>query len=1456
MKPSHLQCTILPLWLGLTLSPVAAIGQETGSFVAWGNPIIPSAGAFQGCVDLAAGDFTCLALKNDGSIVAWGSNSYLQGEVPSPNADFLTVASGGTHSLGLKADGSIVAWGEDWSGQCQVPEPNTDFAAMAAGAYHSLGLKTDGSIVAFGANWYGQCSVPTPNADFVAVAGGWNLSLGLKADGSIVAWGDNQYGQCDIPAPNAEFVAVAGGYGHCLGLKADGTVVAWGQNVNGECDVPEPNFGFTAVKAGNQNSVGLKSDGSLVAWGINDNGQCEIPAQNSGFIAIAAGYRLTLGLKADGSIVALGRNTVGQCFAPGDNRDFVATAAGAAHALSLKSDGSIAAWGSSTYGQCSVPLPNAEFVRVAAGGDHSMGLKADGSLMAWGYNANGLGHVPPPNAEFVAMATGGEHNLALKADGSIVAWGSSNYGQCTVPSPNSGFVAIAAGRRHSLGLKSNGTIVGWGSNANGQRSVPGNNRDFVAVAACRDHSLGLKSSGVIVAWGLNDYGQRVVPQPNLGFVALAAGVDHNMGLRADGTVTAWGRNSSRQCQVPTQFTEFVAITAGQTFGAGILRTVDLPACSVEPASLDFGSPAPDDPVTRTFTLSNTGEGLISGAVTVGCAEFRVVGLAVYTLAAGRSQDFTVEFRASIECNYACTLFVGACAQVPLTGAVSLPDACVTAPTALAFGAVAVDTPATRSLVLTNDGCEPISGSAVTSSPEFSVTSGAEFSLEAGQSHPLTVQVLGHAPGALACTLSAGELCGDIPCTAQIEPPPACAVEPSALDFGTTPPFVSVYRTLTLTNVGGCQLTGQASSPCSAYTITQGASYSLAAGQSQQVTVRFRGSTLGQYPCTLSLGNACVELACMGIVEHAPHCHLMPTSLAFGTVLPGIPASRALTINNNGGGTLSGTVTSPCPEYTITDGADYSLSGGQSQIVTVSFQSEMIGAHPCTLQLTSPCNSVSCSATVNWFPICQITPDSLDFGIVYSGEVAIDTLTVTNLAGAVLVGAVTSYCPEFSVAEGAQYHLMPGEQQQVIVHFQSNILGEYSCALQAGQVCDPIPCRAEVVAPPDCEVEPHVLQFGSVLPEDTVALTFTITNQQGPTMCGSVTSPSPDFVISAGGHYCLDAGESQLVEVKFKSPDLGISSCALEVDSTCEPVYCWATVELPPTCRVMPAVLEFGTLLPGTTTARLFTVTNMGGGMLSDTIRTSCPAFTVPDSTYQLEAGQSRLFALLFQSSDTGFHACTVDAGSGCQLTCGGAVLHVQPMSGPASACGEVEDLEAFRAEWEAGLVGLLFEPEPDSTTTVGIVIDEEIVSTTRATSIWRAGEHLDLTTWVDQDIRLYFLVSDGLGEWNVEGDACLWDLKFLAVGESGDPLMLTLGDPAPNPFNPSTVLPFSLPAAGDVVLSAFNLNGQLVERIAQGSYPAGCHRVTWNPGAISSGLYLIRLDSGGETRLVKALRIE
>jgi len=74
----------------------------------------------------------------------------------------------------------------------------------------------------------------------------------------------------------------------------------------------------------------------------------------------------------------------------------------------------------------------------------------------------------------------------------------------------------------------------------------------------------------------------------------------------------------------------------------------------------------------------------------------------------------------------------------------------------------------------------------------------------------------------------------------------------------------------------------------------------------------------------------------------------------------------------------------------------------------------------------------------------------------------------------------------------------------------------------------------------------------------------------------------------------------------------------------------------------------------------------------------------------------------------------------------------------------------------------------------------------------------------------------------------------------------------PNPFNPSTAISFSVPVDGKYALKVFNTLGQEVAVLANGELTAGYHNVTFNPGNLSSGVYIYRL-TGNNVNLCKKM---
>jgi alpha-tubulin suppressor-like RCC1 family protein/subtilisin family serine protease len=288
---------------------------------------------FSGVAAIAAGADHTLALKTDGTV--WGSGSDYYGQLGDNGtfgdthntpvqanglAGVVAITTGGYHNLALKADGTVWAWGyNSWyasiggvNSDIRVPtqvQGITGVVAVAAGEAHSLALKSDGTVWAWGSNQLGQAGPAAPVGnpvaapvqvsgltDVAAIACGKVTSYALKRDGTVWSWGWGPNGergdgttQASGTTPRAvlnlsNVVAIDGGAVFALALKSDGTLWAWGNNSGGA--LGDGTFtsrtqpvrvtgleGVTNFSAGGGYGLAVLSDGSVRAWGGNGNGQ-------------------------------------------------------------------------------------------------------------------------------------------------------------------------------------------------------------------------------------------------------------------------------------------------------------------------------------------------------------------------------------------------------------------------------------------------------------------------------------------------------------------------------------------------------------------------------------------------------------------------------------------------------------------------------------------------------------------------------------------------------------------------------------------------------------------------------------------------------------------------------------------------------------------------------------------------------------------------------------------------------------------------------------------------------------------------------------------------------------------------------------------------------------------------------------------------------------------------------
>ncbi len=104
-------------------------------------------------------------------------------------------------------------------------------------------------------------------------------------------------------------------------------------------------------------------------------------------------------------------------------------------------------------------------------------------------------------------------------------------------------------------------------------------------------------------------------------------------------------------------------------------------------------------------------------------------------------------------------------------------------------------------------------------------------------------------------------------------------------------------------------------------------------------------------------------------------------------------------------------------------------------------------------------------------------------------------------------------------------------------------------------------------------------------------------------------------------------------------------------------------------------------------------------------------------------------------------------------------------------------------------------------------------------------------------------------------------LTAVAV-EAATPADFVLGANYPNPFNPATTIPLSVPDGAEAVdVGIYNLLGQLVRQVWTGPLAAGEHRLTWDGRddkgqSVASGAYLYQVRVGEQLRTRKMVKLE
>jgi hypothetical protein len=412
------------------------------------------------------------------------------------------------------------------------------------------------------------------------------------------------------------------------------------------------------------------------------------------------------------------------------------------------------------------------------------------------------------------------------------------------------------------------------------------------------------------------------------------------------------------------------------------------------------------------------------------------------------------------------------------------------------------------------------------------------------------------------------------------------------------------------------------------------------GLIDEVTVYSRALSASEIQAIFNAGS---QGKCKPAAPPAATLDVTPRNLDFGSVNTGQSKDLTFAVKNNGGAGLSAIVTGGSAAFTATPSSALSVAANSSQTVTVHFAPTAAGPQLATFTVATTDLSQTISVSVTGTGVSAppastlgVTPSSVDFGNVTTGQGKDLTLAVKNTGGASLTAIVSSSNPAFTVNPSSSFTVGANSSVSVTVHFAPTSAGAQSASLKVattdGAQSISVAASGTGVAPPSTNISasPSSLDYGNVNGGELKELGFTLTNTGTAAVAvTSVTSSNPHFYIRLGSPpFTLAAGNGAVFISFYFAPELPGPQTGTITIAFSDPGVPPVKVPISGTgvgAWVSPDHLTFGTVKVNQTQDMSISVKGNLNKVITCTVTTSNPVFVLPfGSPVTLFSGQNVL----------------------------------------------------------------------------------------------------------------------------------------------------------------------------------------------------------------------------------------